>query len=387
MRIGLNLLPARPEIRGGWTYIESLLAALGTHDRANEYLVFVNEDSESLVPARPNFRAVRVGLRGAARIRRVLYENAILPFRARAARLDCLHWLGNTMPPVNSVPGVVTIFDLLVYHEPRAFSPIKRRYLRSMIASGVRRAAVLLPMSMSTARDLRETLHVDPTRMVVIPPLLDARFAPAAPEDVSAFRARRGLPERFWLYVAHFYPHKNHLRLLRAYAELKRAEAASWPLVLRGEALAGEPALDEAVAREGLRGDVLFLPGLEKDEMPFLYSAASALVYPSLFEGAGLPVAEAMACGCPVAGSSLAVIRDAAGEAALYFDPAETSSIAAAMARLQRDDALRRTLRERGLAQAGSCRADRVIETLVASYARAARGPGETSWENRRNRG
>jgi glycosyltransferase involved in cell wall biosynthesis len=208
--------------------------------------------------------------------------------------------------------------------------------------------------------------------MTVIRVILEPSFQPAQPDAIGEFRMKYHLPEQCWLYVAHDYPHKNHVRLLQAYHQLKTGGRKPWPLVLRGDGLQTSSVLRRHVVQLGLESDVIFLPRLERFELPMLYSAASALVFPSLYEGGGIPVVEAAACGCPVTASQLPPIEEFVGEAALYFDPLDVKAIAESMLKFESDAELRKHYRQKGLTRAENHRAQRVVPILLDAYHRTA---------------
>jgi glycosyltransferase involved in cell wall biosynthesis len=371
MRIGLNLLHALPEIGGGWNYIGSLLAALGDCDDGNTYVAFVTRESAELVPHKHNFRTRCVNIRSKSRFQRVWYENTSLQMLARECRVDCMHWFANTQAFFNAVPSLVTVYDLQAFMGDVHWSWSKRIYLRTAIAFTARTARVLLPMSQFTAESLRRVLGADPTHMVVIPPVMKAEFRPASTEKVAAFRTRRSLPDQFWTYVAHFYPHKNHRNLFLALSNLKETGFPVWPLVLRGDPHGSEREIHQTLRELQLQSRVILLPRLEADELPLLYSAASALIFPSLYEGGGIPVVEAMACGCPVVASDIPAVREYAGECAIYFDPTNPNSIATRIVRFQEsaDKTLRRS--RESLPGVERFRAEVVASKLVNAYSRA----------------
>jgi glycosyltransferase involved in cell wall biosynthesis len=372
MRIGLNLLHALPDIGGGWNYVQNLVAALGECDATNSYVAFVTRESECLVPTKPNFEPVRINTNSVRRPQRVIYENTMLQILAVKHELDCMHWFGNTQALFNTVPGVVTIYDLHAFLDSSRFPVVKRVYLRLMMTLTARRAAMLLPISQATAQELQSVLHADPTRMVVIPVVLGPQFEPVAAERIVRFRIRYGLPDRFWLYVAHQYPHKNHIRLLHAYHRLKSNGLTPWSLVLRGDPKGAEAEVIDTVAHLNLRREVIILPRLDEADLPVLYSAAAALVFPSLYEGGGIPVVEAMACGCPVTASNIPAVKEFAGDAALYFDPLDIGAIGQAMLAFQQKPANRECYVRRGLRQAGNFRAQSIIGKLLNAYKQGA---------------
>ena len=365
-----------PEIGGGWNYIARLVESLGEHDRENSYVAFVTDKSVGLVPRQPNFETVRVGINPISRWQRVLYENTRLQIDARKQRLDLMHWFANTIAIINSVPGVVTIHDLLVFENPHSFSRIQRIYLQTMYPHTVRRAALLLPVSETTARALCNILKARPERMQVIPAIVSARFQPVSADKVIELRREYNLPDQFWLYVAHFYPHKNHLRLLQSYHDLKLNGFAPWPLILRGDNPGDDPGAGEELKRLvtelGLENSVRFLPRLNEEELPVLYSAATALVFPSLYEGGGIPLIEAMACGCPVIAANIPPVREFAGDAASYFDPNKVASISEAMSSFQGSNPQDRLqMRQKGLQRSTEHRPQLVVHKLLNAYTRA----------------
>jgi len=169
-----------------------------------------------------------------------------------------------------------------------------------------------------------------------------------------------------------FWLHKNHIRLIKAYADLKKQEANPWPLVLRGDSgqdTGTTKALIKAeIKKFNLEKDVIWLPRLSYHELPLLYSGASALIFPSLFEGGGIPVIEAMACGCPVAASDIEVVKEFAGEAAFFFDGKSIDNICNAMAKLQKDPNFREKLKDKGITRSKIFSGKHVVEKLLIAY-------------------
>jgi len=372
MRIGLNLLHAHPDIGGGWNYIKYVVAALGDYDAANKYVAYCTDASLDVVPDRPNFTRRLVAIQGTNRVARILYEQTALQLRTRCDRLNCMHWFANTVGLVNLVPGLATVYDLNVYEYPRNYPLLYRIYLRTMIPYGIRHASMALPISLKTARDLGSRFRVDTQRMVIIPAPVGLEFAPSDRERVENFRQAYSLPDKFWLYVANCYHHKNHEKLLQAYARLKFQAPETWPLVLRGDSRGREELLNRLIDSLGIRQHVRWLPRIKDGEMPLLYCAATSLIFPSLYEGLGMPVVEAMACGLPIAASEIPTNREFADGAAVFFDPNNLDSFADAMRTLMSDTALREHCRRQGLTKAADMRPAKILARLIQAYELAA---------------
>jgi len=377
VKIGLNLLHARPEIGGGWQYMASLVAGLADHGGDHEFVAFVTPASAALVPSHRRFRKVLLRVPSFSRTLRVLYENTRLPLVARRLQIDVLHWFSNIHAPLSRTPGAVTIYDLLAFTPAAPWGFVKRAYLRSMIRSTVGSAAVLLPISHATARDLVARCHASPDRMIVIPPVLSTAFRPAPASRVDELRRTLGLPDRYWLYVAHFYAHKNHATLVDAYRRLLCRDGDSqWPLVLRGDGEAGLARVRQQIAEAGVEGKVIVLPRLDVEDLAALYTGAGALVFPSAYEGFGIPVLEAMACGCPVIAGPLAAVTETAGEAVWTVDPLSADTLCDAMQAFQRDPNRASGMRGLGYERARQFRPEVVIPQLLGAYERAARNSG-----------
>lgn len=372
MRIGLNLLHMHEGIGGVWNYVENLINELGRRDRENRYVVFVTRHSRCFVPDKENFRKVLIPIDPLKNWQRILFENSILHYYILRYQLDCCHWFANVLSPFSFVPGLVTIHDLLPLQKPGSYARGKQFYLQIMLKITAVKASSILAISNTTAQDVVHTLKPRTDQLHVLPVIVHDHFKPAQAAAVKEFKIRYKLPDKFWLYVANFYPHKNHIRLIEAYSNLKRQENRPWPLVLRGESGPDTGKTEERVRAKinelGLEKDVLWLERLGCNEMPLLYSGAGGLVFPSLFEGGGIPVTEAMACGCPVAASDIAVVREFAADAALFFNGEDIDSICSAMACIQKDRDYRKKLISKGIIRAGFFSGNQVVEKLLRAY-------------------
>jgi glycosyltransferase involved in cell wall biosynthesis len=372
MRIGLNLLHATPEIGGGWNYIRNVVAMIQACDTDHEYVAYCTKESESLVRETANCRKVLVAIRGSNRFARILYENTMLHRRARRDAVDVMYWFANACSLIPGARNLVTVHDLLALEQPQVYSWLRRVYTRWMLPHSARRATVVMPVSDKTASDLTRMCGVERERMVVLRNPLGPAFHRASAEQVLAFRREHGLPDAMWLYVAHYYPHKNHRRLFDAYSRLEKTRPQGWALILCGNKNGHEREIAGLLREFQLEDRVIWLRRLADAEMPVLYSAASAVIFPSLYEGGGIPVMEAMSCGCPVVASDIPTTREFAGDAALLFDPLDVDAIARAMSAFESDGLLRETFRQRGLQVAEDYRMDKIFTQLLAAYEKTA---------------
>ena len=311
-------------------------------------------------------------------VQRILWEQTALPAAARSARLDLLHGPVNVNPLFSACPSVVTIHDLSFMRYPQAFPRLKRAYLRSQVQLSVRAARRVIAISRATQHDLVTLFGVDPARIDVVYNGVDAAFSPAPAQEVEEFRARRGLPARYILHLGTLEPRKNLTRLVQAFARIKAQETASpdLKLVLAGGKGWFYDSLFAEVARLGLEGEVLFPGYVDDADLVWWYRAATAFAYPSLMEGFGLPVLEAMACGAPTVTSNASSLPEVAGDAALLVDPGDVDALAAALARILQEPALAAELRHRGLAQAARFSWQRTAQETAAVYRKALRQPG-----------
>jgi glycosyltransferase involved in cell wall biosynthesis len=294
-----------------------------------------------------------------------LWEQAVLPGRVG---------YGALFSPCNTGPlavrrQVVTIHDLAALERPEGFAPSYARWYRWLLPRLARRAAAVVTVSEHSRGRLAEVCGLDAATIRVVPNAADARFAPQPPEAVARLRARRGLPADYVLVVGSLEPRKNLGRLLAAWERL----APRYPGLALVVAGAGDGTVFRGVGRRGAPA-VRWLGHVGDDELPALYSGARCFVYPSLYEGFGLPVLEAMACGAPVVCADATSLPEVAGDAALLVDAREPEAIDAGLARVLDDAELAASLRARGVARAAGFSWDRSAAAIRAILAEVAEG-------------
>ncbi|MEA2425456.1 MAG: hypothetical protein QOH13_1866 [Thermoleophilaceae bacterium] len=372
MRLGLNLIFLVPGHTGGMeTYARELIR--GLHDVAPqiEMTAFVSREGAAAAgePWLELCTPVTVPVESASRVGWVRGEQVHLPRLARAAGSEIVHSLATTGPGYGAFRRVVTVHDLIYKVHPEAHFGLMSMGMAVLVPLSVKRATRVIAVSQSTRDDLVEHLRVAPGRIDVVP------NGVGTPPDIEALpeaelREKLGAGERpIVLCTSAKRPHKNLMRLLDALASIPPERR---PLsVLTGYPTQHEDEVRRHAAALGVAEDVRILGWVPQAELEALYAAATCLVFPSLYEGFGLPVLEAMARGLPVASSDRSSLPEVAGDAALLFDPEDTAAMAAAIERLLGDPAERSRLAAAGRAQAARFTWRACAEATVASYERA----------------
>ncbi len=274
-----------------------------------------------------------------------------LPFDRLLPEGTLLHATEHLLLPLRAIPTVLTVHDLIFAHLPEHHKPLNRWYLNLALPLYCRRASHVIAVSEFTRQDLIASYGLSADKVTVVYEAADPQFVPQPTPRVERARARYGLPPRYLLAVGTLEPRKNLARLLTAFEAL-HAEGLTDALVLVGRRGWLLDDFDTRLAQSPARPAVLFPGYIPDDDLPALYAGAQALAFPSLYEGFGLPVLEAMACGTPVAASQASSIPEIGGDAALYFDPRDVDALTATLRRLLREADLCADLRARGLAQA-----------------------------------
>jgi glycosyltransferase involved in cell wall biosynthesis len=351
-------------------YIHNLLQHLPQADPGVDYTVFLRELG---YPQADGLRLVPTDLPTHRPPIRFLWEQVIQPWAARRAGLDLLHCPAFVGPLVGSVPFVVTVHDLSYLLFPEGFRGRNRTYLRILTQRSVRRARRVIAVSESTRQDLVRLYGLAPDRVDVVHNGVDPGFRPLPREEVATFRAKRALPEQFLLFVGTLEPRKNIVRLVEAYAGLPKPRS---PLLLVGGKGWFYDQVFARVEELELVNEVRFVGYVPEDELPWWYNAATALVYPSLYEGFGLPALESMACGTPVVTSTSSSLPEVMGQAGIQVEPTDVPALTAAVQRVLQDATLRAQLRAAGLTQAARFSWPGTASGTVRSYHRALQTGG-----------
>ena len=376
MRVALDGQPLLTPLAGVGHYTRQLVHALARADASHHYYVMAPRPLRALTRAQvplvefpePNVEPVILGwwTTMRARVERRLGRDPEMN-RGADPPGDIFHATNHTFPfRLRTVRTVLTIHDLTLLLFPEWHPADRVAVMGRALAPSAARADCIVTPSQHTRNDLLNLLPVKPERVVVIPGGIDRSFKPQAAEEVATRLAPLGLRAGdYLLFLGTIEPRKNLARLLQA---VELAGPKIGPLVLAGGRGWNNAAIRAAIARLARDGRIRDLGYVADDLRPVLHAGARAFVYPSLYEGFGLPPLEAMACGTPVLTSNVSSLPEVMGDAALYVDPLDVSALAEALTRLWDDESLRADLRARGLARAPEFSWDRTARLTIEVY-------------------
>lgn len=349
MRIGIDVTALPSPSLGVGNYMVQLARALPRVDSVNDYIIFVKPNQSALFDAT---RAQLVLVPLASRTLRIAWEQAILPSLVRKYQLDVLHSPHYTMPFIKRCSSVVTFHDMTFFLYPELHLFYKRLFFGAMIPLSVRRADALIAISASTRADTVRLFNAKPEKIFTVPYGIDPSFRPISdPQTLDAIRQKYHLPEEFILYVGNLEPRKNLPMLIRAFARIADDDRDAY-LVLAGSRGWKDSSVFSTVKELGLNRRVLFPGFIPQSDLPAVYALARAFVYASLYEGFGLPVLEAMACGCPVITSNLSSMPEIIGDAGIQVNPADEEQLFNSIQLVLTDTSRRETLARAGAERA-----------------------------------
>ena len=378
MRIGITTSVMQRGRSGVGQYVLALVRALLTSSPRFEFTLFVLDADVPLFDfVGDRMQIVTVPERFRPAVRNIAWHQFSLPRLARELNLDVLHVPSyRRMLWRRPCALVATIHDLAPFRLPGKYDIARMLYGRVAVRRLAHRQNQIVAVSQETAADIRRFFRVPASRVNVIANGLNhERFTPQGRDQAAAWVARRhGLRPPFFLYVARLeHPAKNHARLIAAFDRFKSESPSPWQLVLCGSDWHGADFIHERVRRSPFAADI-HTPGFVPDEdLANWYRAASVFVYPSLFEGFGLPPLEAMACGCPVLASAIGAVVDVCGDAAVLANPEDGDDLTRQLRRVAEDASLRERLRAAGLKRARQFDWHTTATAMLEVYERAAK--------------
>lgn len=380
MKIILNLHGFSPGCGGAETYLSNLVKALQQVGSDDKFLLCMDQRFDSLLaPGHCNFTCniknySGLGWYGLGRVLgQIILRRDLLAKHLSSFSADVIHHpLTILNPPGLPVPAVLTFHDMQQEFYPEFFSPRELRRRHDQYRASVKEARAIIAISHHVKDCLVERYGADPERVHVIYHGLDPQFRPiidptARMETFHKF----SLDRPFIIYPAATWPHKNHIRLLKALRCLLDQGRFDGELLLTGSVMQGENNVRQAIENLRLQKHVRRLGYVPRQDLPHLLSLARMLIFPSLFEGFGLPVIEAMACGCPVVCAHTSALPEVAGDAAFYFDPVSIDEMAKVIDFVWHDESGRHASIQRGLTRASEFDWQRAAEQTLSVYRRA----------------
>jgi glycosyltransferase involved in cell wall biosynthesis len=370
MRIAIDAHSVGSQLAGNETYAVNLIEALAEIDQSNQYTLYVTRQSaiDRFANRWPNFKIKRtVPHTPLVRI------PVTLSAELRRNPVDVLH-VQYTAPPLAPCPVVATIHDLSFEHFPETFNRRSRAQLRLTVRRTARKAAQILTLSEFSRQDIVDTYGIAPERVSVTPAAAPSHFKPIEDEtELRKIREIYGIERDYILSVSSIQPRKNLIRLIEAYSCLRglRPEGKLPQLVLVGKRGWLDNETFRAAQRHSVNNDIAFTGYVAEKDLPALYSGATCFVYPSFFEGFGLPVLEAMQCRVPVIAGNRTSIPEVVGQAGLLFDPFDTNSLVQALTLMLDNSEYRAALRIQGLERASEFSWKQTAQLTLKAYQKA----------------
>jgi glycosyltransferase involved in cell wall biosynthesis len=368
MKIGIDFHSAEQPGSGNCTYVRNLVDALLDLNNDNEYVLYVTDSGYPYYQKFADARGVSIRtLAGKDAPRRLLS----LGLKTYQDRTDILH-VQYVAPPFFRGKLVVTIHDICYLRYPEYFSFGKRIYLKHLVPRALKKSHQIIAVSDFSRQEIIRAYRVAEEKTHITPEAAPPQFIPGTNlQEQEVLLNRLGIKPKYLLFVGRLDVRKNISALISAFALLKRTKPIPHQLVITGRRDFLPGALQEQISGEDIVPHIVFTGFVPEELLPRLYAQAEVFVYPSFYEGFGLPVLEAMASGCPVIASNTSSLPEIAGEAALLVDPRQPERLAQAIWTVVSDGRLRKRLRQKGLEQARKFTWRRTAETTMSAYKKA----------------
>lgn len=368
-RIGIDArLFGTAQAAGIGTYTEELVGNLLKTDPTNQYTIFVTPEIAAVFP----FYTANLTKQAVPYRHYTVAEQLFYPRLLARANLDLVHYTNfNTPIFFRPAKNIVTIHDLTLWFYPgrKHRSWLYRLLYRYIIATSCRRANRIIAVSEGTKQDIVKYLKINPEVIDVVYEGVPTRLRSVVnPNKVEMIKSKHNITSPFFLYVGQWRNHKNLVRLIRAFAIVRRRYNLDYQLVLIGKVDPLAPEVPDTIKQLGLQDSVIITGYVADSDLPDFYSAAEAFVFPSLYEGFGIPPLEAMAAGTPVISSNASVMPEVLGEAALYFDPLNIEDIAAKLYQFASSFRIKQELKEKGAVQVRKYSFSRMAKETLSVY-------------------
>jgi len=377
MNIGMSTTTAHGRRDGLGQHINNLLKNLQKIDQVNNYYIYTRQrDLAEFEVSTPNFQFVPVANSTSSPIFDILWHNSAYLNDMRRRNITVLHLPEyRRIPIIKLFPTVLTIHDMARYYIHDKYDRVRMFYHKVLMPLFFRvgRPDAIIAVSESTRRDVIRFLRVDPEKIVVIHNGAHARFQPVAAVEVDRVRRQYGLPEHFIIYVSRLeHPGKNHSVLLKAFAQVQKTLPHPYKLVFVGGKALGHQKILELITLLDLTDDVILTGFVPDMDLPALYTASDLCVYPSLYEGFGIPVAEAMACGVPVIVADSSSLPEVAGAAGYLVAPRDVERWVVALTEVLTNETLRSRMVTLGFQQARQFTWEKTAKLTLQLYHKVA---------------
>jgi len=355
MRIMIDARSVDTRQSGVGNYVTHLIKGLKEIDKKNHYILMVTAKQKGSMPETFSaFENHAVPFTSENHLLGDAWEFWALPRLLRKKGIDVFHGPAFLAPPFqNRFKSVATIHDLVAFHHPKTIPAKYAIYMRFLIRMMVKKARGIITDTACIKEEIIDFFNIDPARIFSVPIAVSDQFRPIEDQNlINQVKKRYGIQKRYFLYVGNIEPRKNLSNLFLACDSIRDKLSRDFQLVITGKKGWLYREIFETLAGTAFRNNVVFTQYVEKTDIPILYSGADFFVFPSLYEGFGLPILEAMRCGTPVITSSVSSMPEVAGAAALYVDPLKVNDIAEKIVSLAFDETLKQKLKNKGFKQA-----------------------------------
>jgi len=353
MRIAINGLFLNDQKTGGGRYLSDLIENLQPLGLNDQYFAILNKTfySKNFIK-NPLVKITHGGNLSKFRPTRIIWENLILPKVIDKNAIDLLHAAGFTLPPKIRCKTIITIFDMTFFTMPEVHQKRKIAYFTSIMPSTLKKANMIIAISEQTKKDIIKVLNIPEKKIKTIYLGLNKNFKHI--DDlklINNIKKKYGLKDRYILFVGTIEPRKNISNLVRAYYALKK-KGMEHQLVIVGKLGWNYKEIFNLISRFNITNDIKFTNYILDEDMPFIYNGADAFVYPSLYEGFGIPILEAMACGTPVITSNVSSMPEVTKDAAILVDPNSVEEICSSIKNVLSNTELATLMKEKGIKRA-----------------------------------
>jgi glycosyltransferase involved in cell wall biosynthesis len=379
MRIGIDISTLTRFLDGVNCYLLNLVEHLSLVDGENTYILYTNRKIKDLIPD-IDIKGGNFSIRESDNSHRLVWMQAQLPFLLKRDRVDVLHSPCYNVPLVSGVPSVVTVHDMTSSLFPKQFVLKHRLIYSTMVPLSARKAARIIAVSGQTRDDITRIFNVAAEKIDVIHEGVNKKFYPRDKGETDRISEKYGLEKDYILFIGTLQPRKNLVYLVKAFDLFNRTsnKDGKYELVIAGKKGWFYKEIFSTVEKLGLASRVRFLGHVPEEDLPALYTGASLFVFPSLYEGFGLPPLESMACGTPVIASNTSCFPEVLGDSAVLVDPNDVSMLASEMARILYDGILGEKMVSLGFARAKEFTWEKMARETIQTY-RSALGSRKSS--------